>query len=42
MITHGSTRSRVREAGVVYTKPRMVELVLNRAGYPSPISRKLT
>jgi hypothetical protein len=33
MITHGSTPSPSREAGVVYTKPWMVELVLDLAGY---------
>jgi len=33
MINLGSTLSPVREAGVVYTKPWMVELVLDLAGY---------
>jgi hypothetical protein len=33
MITIGSTLSPPREAGVVYTKPWMVELVLDLAGY---------
>lgn len=33
MITLGSTLSAPREAGVVYTKPWMVELVLDLAGY---------
>ncbi len=32
MISLSSTLSPVREAGVVYTKPWMVELVLDRAG----------
>jgi hypothetical protein len=33
MITLGSTLNSSREAGVVYTKPWMVELVLDLAGY---------
>ena len=33
MIALGSTLSPAREAGVVYTKPWMVELVLDLAGY---------
>ena len=33
MISLGSTVTAAREAGVVYTKPWMVELVLDLAGY---------